>query len=132
MPTNLPAPDESELATVLGPALPVWREMLAAAETVHAPLARIWRSAKTAFGRMCLLQHKGRTLLYLTPDEGKVWVAVVLGERSYQQAMAGTLPGAIKELLAQARPYVEGRGIRFPVDREGEGPVVAELMRVKG
>lgn len=131
MPSKLPAPDEGELRAALGPAFPIWDGLLAAAGAVRSPLERTWKPSKTPFGRMCLLQHRGRTLLYLTPEEGRVWVAVVLGGRAYQAAMAGPLPAGIKQLLAEARPYAEGRGIRFAVAEAGELPAVAELVKLK-
>jgi hypothetical protein len=80
---------------------------------------------------MCLLRHKKRTLLYLTPDKGQVLVAVVLGERAFELAMSASLPAAIKKMLAEAKPYAEGRGIRFPVDSVRGVPVVAKLVEIK-
>jgi hypothetical protein len=58
-------------------------------------------------------------------------VAVVLGERAYELAMAASLPAAIKKMLSEAKPYAEGRGIRFPVDSVSGVPVVAKLVEIK-
>jgi hypothetical protein len=80
---------------------------------------------------VCLLRRKQRTLLYLTPDADRVWVAVVLGERAYRLVATSSLPAAIRKLCDEARPYVEGRGIRFPVSSPGEIPTITELTRIK-
>lgn len=131
MPLTLPTPDEDELSGALGPAYPLWVGILAAAGEVCAPVESTWKPSKTPFGRMCLLQHRKRTLLYLTPDLGKIWVAIVLGERAYGLAMASKLPREIKRMFQDAKPYAEGRGIRFPVDGTDGLPLVAELLRIK-
>jgi hypothetical protein len=105
--------------------------LVGAVGEMFAPLDMQWRPSKAEFGRICLLRHRKRTLLYLTPDRGRVWVAIVLGERAFGLAMASPIPDAVKRMLAEARPYAEGRGIRYPVDSPGEIPVVAELLRIK-
>jgi hypothetical protein len=83
------------------------------------------------FGRMGLLQYKKRTLLYIIPQKRKILVAIVLGARAYGLARASALPAAIKTLLAEARPYAEGRGIRFPVSSARDIPAIARLVEIK-
>jgi hypothetical protein len=131
MPTIVKAPVAAELKAALGAADAVWQGIVQAIGREHAPLAQVWKPAKTGVGRMCLLQHKKRTLLYLIPDWGKIWVAVVLGERAYQLALASTLPAAIKQMFTEARPYAEGRGIRFAVDALSDLPVILKLVELK-
>jgi dihydrodipicolinate synthase/N-acetylneuraminate lyase len=131
MPAIVEPPNEAELQTTLGPAFPVWLEILHHAEAAFSPLVRTWKVSKTGLGRMCLLQHKKRTLLYLTPDEHQLWVAIILGERAYGIAMASTLPGPIKEMFRDARPYAEGRGIRFAIRSLEDVATVVELLEVK-
>jgi hypothetical protein len=80
---------------------------------------------------MALLQHKKRTLLYLIPQKRKVLVAIVLGARAFGQAKASALPAAIKTLLIEAKPYAEGRGIRFPVSSARDIPAIAKLVEIK-
>lgn len=124
-------PTEADLSATLGPALDVWREILAAVSERFGPVVPEWKPSKSGFGRMCLLRQKKRTLLYLTPEDGQVQVAIVLGERAAADALAGRLPEAIKELIREARPYAEGRGIRFPVSSLADVAVVAELVGFK-
>jgi len=110
MPTNVKSPTEEELANVLGSAAVLWYGIVHAVEETFAPIDRQWKPSKTEFGRMCLLQHKKRTLLYMTPDKEKIRIAIVLGERAYGLAMASSLPVAIKKVFSEAKPYAEGRG----------------------
>lgn len=124
-------PTEAVLKAVLGSASVIWPAIVSAVEKMFAPLEGQWKPSKSEFGRMCLLRHKKRTLLYLTPDEEKIWIAIVLGERAYQLAMSSSIPAAIKKLLSEARPYTEGRGIRFPVSVSSDIPMIAKLVEIK-
>jgi hypothetical protein len=45
--------------------------------------------------------------------------------------MASSLPVAIKKMFAEARPYAEGRGIRFSVSSSGDIPAIAKLVEIK-
>lgn len=80
---------------------------------------------------MCLLKQKKRTLLYVTPEDVAVQVAVVLGERACKVALASDLEEKIKNLIREARPYVEGRGFRFDVKSASDVSSVIELIRIK-
>jgi hypothetical protein len=131
MAMNANPPGLAALKGLLGPALSVWSEIISHAQAIYAPLAETWKPSKTEFGHMCLLQHKKRTLLYLTPDQGRIWVAVILGERAFQLALASSLPDGIKKLLLEARPYAEGRGIRFAIHSPDELATVATLLEIK-
>jgi hypothetical protein len=131
MSTNVQLPGKTELEDTLGSALPPWAETIRIVEETCAPLDKPWKPFKAEFGRMRLLQHKKRTLLYLTPDTGKIWIAIVLGERAYQLALSSSLPDGIKQLLLEARPYAEGRGIRFPINSPNEVSTVAKLLEIK-
>jgi len=125
------APTEQELNACLRSAGAVWTAIVRAMEETSAPIDREWRPTKTEFGRLCPLRRKQRTLLYLTPDADRVRVAIVLGERAYGLVATSSLPAAIRKLFDEAQPYVEGRGIRFPVSSPGEIPIITELLPIK-
>lgn len=67
----------------------------------------------------------------MTPDKEKIWIAIVLGERAYGIAISSSLPTAIKKMFSEAKPYAEGRGIRFPVSSISDIPVIAKLVEIK-
>jgi hypothetical protein len=131
MPLAVKPPTEAELNAVLGSAEVLWSGIVGAVEGGVLPLNTEWKPSKAEFGRICLLQHKKRTLLYLTPDKGKITVAIVLGERAYSLAMASSLPAAIKKMFSEARPYAEGRGIRFSVSSSSDISTVKKLVEIK-
>ena len=124
-------PTEAELKTALGSAEALWSGIVHVVEGAASPLDTEWMPSKAGFGRMCLLQHRKRTLLYLTPDKGKVLIAIVLGQRAYDLAMGSSIPAAIKKMFLEARPYAEGRGIRFSVSSLSDIPMIAKLVQIK-
>jgi hypothetical protein len=131
MPANGTSPTDAELKAALGSAMALWSGIVQAVEDTVSPLDTEWRPSKAEFGRMCLLQHKRRTLLYLTPESGKVTVAIVLGERAFGLAMASSLTAAIKKLLSEARVYAEGRGIRFSARSPSDIATIKTLVELK-
>jgi hypothetical protein len=130
-PAKTKSPTETELKAVLGSAAALWSDIIRAVEAVASPLDLEWKSSKSEFGRICLLQHKKRTLLYLTPEKEKVRIAIVLGERAYGLALASSLPAAIKKMFSEAKPYAEGRGIRFVANSTEEIPTIKKLVEIK-
>ena len=131
MPTKVKPPTDSELKAALGSAAALWSAIVLAVEETVSPVGAEWKPSKAGFGRLCLLQHRERTLLYLTPEKEKVTVAIVLGERAYGLAMASSLPAGIKRLFSEARPYAEGRGVRFAVSSARDIPTVKKLVEIK-
>jgi hypothetical protein len=124
-------PTDAALNEVLGAAAGLWSGIVRVVEDQISPLEMAWKPSKAEFGSICLLQHKKRTLLYLTPEKEKVTVAIVLGERACGLAMTSSLPAAIKKLFAEAKPYAEGRGIRFSVSSPNDLPTIRQLVQIK-
>ncbi len=131
MPAKVQPPTDQELKAFLGSAGVLWSAILHAVEETISPLDSEWMPSKSEFGRICLLQHKKRTLLYVTPEKEKIRIAIVLGERAYGLAMSSSLPAAIKKMFSEAKPYAEGRGIRFSVSSLSDVSTIKELVRIK-
>ncbi len=129
MKTN--APSETDLAAELGSAQNLWRGLIDSVAARAGSIRQEWKPSKSSFGWMCLLKQKKRTLLYLTPGKETVLVAIVLGERAVALALASAIPEGIKTLIREARPYAEGRGIRFPVSSAAEVSMVNDLVAIK-
>jgi hypothetical protein len=131
MSTKVKHPSGAELKAGLGSAEGLWSGLVQVVEDVISPIDTDWKPSKSEFGRICLLQHKERTLLYLTPEKGTIKVAIVFGERAYGLAMASSLPAAIKKMFSEAKPYAEGRGIRFSVSSPSDFSMIKKLVEIK-
>ena len=123
--------DDGRWKTALGAAYSMWADIVGVVEELASPLDIEWKPSELAFGHVCLLRHKKRTLLYLLPEKTRITVAIVLGERAYGLAMASTLSVAVKKSLSEARPYAEGRGIRVPVKASRDLAAIRKLVAIK-
>jgi hypothetical protein len=128
---KIKAPSERDLVAELGCTRALWDGIIIALEEKYGALDREWRPSKGSFGWICLLKHKKRTLLYLTPEKEMIRAAIVLAERAVVLALASNLPEDIKTMIREARPYAEGRGIRFPVCSTVDVSVVCDLVAFK-
>lgn len=124
-------PSITELKTALGPAWQMWRMLIDEMAEAFPPLEEVWTPSTQPFGHVCRLKQKKRTLLYLIPGGSRFDVAAVLGTRAFALAMTSELPTFIKQLLSDARPYAEGRGIRFTIASVDQVRVVRQLVAIK-
>lgn len=128
----IPPPSVAELVTILGDACAAWWNVLRTMEKHYAPIEVQWRKARTLeFGRYSILRHKDRTLLYMLPSKNKAEVSLILGQRAFEEAMASDLRLEIKQALSEARPYAEGRGIRFEIEGAGDLEEMLKLLACK-
>jgi len=125
------SPSPTTLAAALGDSGPLWRQLVAGMTSDFPGLSQVWKPSKLEFGSLCLFKLKDRTLLYLIPRSGDFEASVVLGERAVALALAGDLPADTKRQLSEARPYAEGRGIRFPVTKAVDVATARRLVAYK-
>ena len=119
------------LAAALGDTATIWRQLVAELTSDFPGLREEWKPSKLEFGSLCLLKLKERTLLYLIPRRGDFEVSIVLGERAVTLALAGDLLADLQRQLSEARPYAEGRGIRFPVTTATRIAPIRKLVAYK-
>ncbi len=124
-------PERKELATTLGESARLWQDLVSRVAKDHAPIDEVWNFAGVKYGWSLRLKQKERILLYLTPQVGRFLVGIVLGERAVAAVRQVGLPKAILELIDAAKPYAEGRGIRFPVTTSEDVEAVLKLVAAK-
>ncbi len=69
--------------------------------------------------------------MYLLPREGYFKVAFVFGQKAFDAIMASDIDSAIKKELADAKVYVEGRGIRIDVKDDVVLKDIKKLIDIK-
>jgi hypothetical protein len=130
--TNATAsPTHDDVARVLGPVLPLWDDLVDRLDDRWGPLTPVWKHAGAKYGWSLRLKRRDRTLVYLIPTEGGFLAALVFGERAVDAIRAARLPAAVKRLVEQATPYVEGRGIRLAVRSPATVRLVERLVALK-
>ena len=124
-------PDEDMLAHMLGQSKGLWDAILAYLAEEYPGVQNKWGFPGAKYGWSLRPKLKKRTILYLTPHRGSFSVALVLGERAVAAAEESTLGPDILEAIRNAKPYVEGRGIRFEVNGRDDVETVKKLVEIK-
>jgi len=124
-------PDEDMLAHVLGKSKGWWDAILAYLAEEYPGVQSEWGFPGAKYGWSLRPKLKKRTILYLTPHQGSFSVSFALGEKAVAAAEESTLPPPILEAIRNAKPYVEGRGIRFEVNHRDDVETVKKLVEIK-
>lgn len=109
------APDEESLADALKETYPYWVEIGDYVKSVYPAVMADWNYPGPKFGWSYRMKDKKRAILYLLPRDTCFKVAFVFGLKAFDRIMASDISDFIKNELAAARVYAEGRGIRIEV-----------------
>lgn len=115
----------------LGGAAPLWADLVAHVSGACPPLDEVWNFAGAKFGWSLRLKRAERVLVYLTPQDGRFLVGLVLGEKAVAAASGKDLPPAVLALLEAAPRYAEGRGIRLTIAPGDDLESVKSLVALK-
>ena len=125
-------PTPAELDATLAAAARPWAELVAEVSRHAGDVTATWGFTSAKYGWSMRLVQGRRTLVYLTPQAGRMLVGVVLGEKAIAVAeAAGIMSGRTLEVVAAAPRYAEGRGVRFTVESDVDLEVALELARIK-
>ena len=124
-------PTPAMVCRCLGEAAPLWTNLVAHVASTCPPLEELWSFAGAKFGWSLRLKRAGRVLVYLTPQEGRFLVGLVLGEKAVASAAGRGLPPAVLALLDAAPRYAEGRGIRLAIAPGDDLGAVRQLVALK-
>ncbi len=124
-------PTPADLQATLGRSAKLWERLVAEVGAAYAPILPTWHHAGANYGWSLRLKKKDRVVLYLIPQAKHFLAAVVLGEKAYRAAREAGLPPEVLAMLDAAKPYVEGRGIRWPVRAAKDVEVMLALAALK-
>ena len=124
-------PTPAAVRRCLGEAAPLWAELVAHVAGTCPPVEEVWNFAGAKFGWSLRLKRAERILVYLTPQDGRFLVGLVLGEKAVAEAAKRGLPPAVLALLDAAPRYAEGRGIRLTIAPGDDLETVRHLVALK-
>lgn len=122
-------PGPAVLRRRLGSAATAWSALVDGVAERCGPIDELWSFGGAKFGWSLRLLRKGRVLLYLTPQEGRLLAGLVLGGEAVAAAREAGLPPALLAQVEAAPQYAEGRGLRVEVSGADE---VESLVRLVG
>lgn len=109
-------PDAVMLVGVLGNSANYYAEIVSYIENTYGSLSLEWKFyGKNSGWTMKMLNGK-RNVMFLIPREGYFRLAFTFGEKAFAEVMASSVPQTVKDELAGAVKYAEGRGVQLPVN----------------
>ncbi|MFZ0395465.1 MAG: DUF3788 family protein [Terracidiphilus sp.] len=125
-------PTEAEIDAVLGPAAPLWTQLIAQVTADAGKVTLEWQGIYVnKYGWSLRLKQKGRNLVYLAPCNGCFRVAFALNDKAVDAAKAARLPRKVADALATAPHYPEGTGLRLTVYKTSDLASIRKLARIK-
>ena len=124
-------PTEVELQSALGPAKTVWDRLIADLAAEHEVKNQEWKCYSVKAGWSLRLLRGKRTIVWLSPCQGCVRVAFVLGDRAVEAARESGLPARVLRLIDEAEKYPEGTGVRLEIKTLRDLAAVKKLAMIK-
>jgi hypothetical protein len=124
-------PTDKDLAAELGPAKPLWDQLISDLKAEHDVAEPEWNSYSKKAGWSLRLKYKKRVIVYLAPCHGCFRVALVLGDKAVKATHQVKLPARVAKIIDEAPRYAEGTGVRLEVKSAADIAVVKKLAAVK-
>ena len=125
------APTDDELTAALGPAKPVWDQLLADLDRDFGVNVHEWTCYSPKAGWSLRVKRKGRTIVWLGPREGAFVAAFILGDKAVRAAFESKLPHRILKALKEAPKYPEGTGVRITMKTLKDIAAIKTLAAIK-
>jgi hypothetical protein len=112
---------------MLGPASAAWEALL------DPTLGRTteWKRYRPTDPWSLRVYEGKRTVVWLTPVEGLLRGAVIIGEKAVAKALSGPLPRRLERELRDAPSYPEGRVVRFRMKSAARVHDIERLIDLK-
>lgn len=127
---HLAMPTPMEVASALGRKAGLWREIVQLCAQQGVAETE-WKSVSPKYGWSLRLQQRKRTIVYLSPCDGCIRVAFVLGNQAVEAARSSDLVPEMLALIDRAPRYAEGTGLVFFVKRKSDLVAVKTLVSIK-
>jgi hypothetical protein len=90
-----------------------------------------WNYSGKKYGWSFRIKDKKRAIIYLLPRDSYFKVAFVFGQKASEQVYQSEVSDSIKNELANAPVYAEGRGIRIEVRNNSVLGDIKKLVEIK-
>jgi hypothetical protein len=124
-------PTETALKKALGDTYSLWEKLDAFTKQQYPQATVEWNYSSAKFGWGYRIKDKKRVLVYLLPRDGFFKVALVFGQKAFDEIMDSSIAESIKTELRNAKPYAEGRGIRVDVKDDSLVNDIEALISIK-
>jgi len=124
-------PSNAELTRSLGDSQKHWDELRKHVQANHGPVAETWGYAGKAYGWSLGLKGKKRAVAYLIPGQAGFTCSMALSAAAVTEAGKRAFPPDVKQAIATAKNYPEGRAVRIEVQSSQDAAIAKELIDLK-
>ena len=124
-------PDQEQVIKALGKSAQFWIELEKHVKETVGETTREYKYYSAKSGWILKTLYKKRNLFFMRPMDGTFQTSFVFGDRAVEKVLASDLPTQIKDDLAYAKKYAEGRGISFLVDNSSTLENIKKLLAIK-
>jgi hypothetical protein len=124
-------PTGNDLESTLGTTYPLWNTIREKVQEKYPGAKEEWNFSGIKYGWSFRMKDKKRAIIYFLPRQGYFKVAFVFGQKATDLILRSDIPDEIKNELASARVYAEGRGIRIDVKGSGILSAIFKLIEIK-
>ncbi|MDQ1771917.1 DUF3788 family protein [Labilibaculum sp. A4] len=124
-------PTQKDLQEQLASIYPLWEQIAESVRKKYPKPKEEWNYPGKNYGWSFRLKDKKRAIIYLLPRQGYFKVAFVFGQKATDQIMACDIDASIKEDLAGAKKYAEGRGLSIEVHNAKPINDIEKLIDIK-
>ena len=124
-------PTANELTVALGPAKPLWDELIARLTAESDIVTQEWNSSSPKNGWALRMKEKKRNILYLFPCRGAFRIAMVLGGTAVEAARRSTLPRKVIRIVEEGKRYPEGTAVQMDVTSAKDIAAIVMLASIK-
>jgi len=92
---------------------------------------KLGRNSWIGYGWSLRLKLKKRTIVHLSPRDGRFRVALILADRAVKAARQNDLLKPVLKLIHDAPHYAEGTVVRLEVKKSGDLAAIGKLALIK-
>lgn len=124
-------PTDLQLLDLLGDKIVWWKSVETYCLGKWPTLVGEWNFSGANYGWNFRLKDKKRAVIYLIPTNSGFMTALIFGQKAYEAVLQSDVDGQLKYDLQNAKPYAEGRGIRFAINQLSQLDDVRKLIDIK-
>ena len=124
-------PTAKDLANALGKTYELWQSVYDFTLQQYPKAKSEWNFSGEKYGWGFKLKDKKRAIIYMGPRDKFFNVALVFGQKAFDDIMLSSVSDEIKTELKASKVYPEGRVIRLNVRNKNLLRDISELVRIK-
>ena len=124
-------PDELMLTAALGEQKLSWDDILRHITEVYAVVSCEWKYYGIAWGWSFVIKSKAKTLCYLIPAEGQLYVAIIFNDKGRAVASETELPEQVKTAVEATKDNPKNIPYDFCVFGKEDVEIAKKLIAIR-